>query len=75
MKGLACAISMLWMAGCTFHSTISNFDEYKEVPMVTHVDFFISPAVLTMVKHGQILYRSMIRLIVMAIKLATHPYK
>lgn len=33
MKILAWVISMLWMAGCTIHSTISKFDEYKEVQM------------------------------------------
>lgn len=33
MKILAWVISMLWMAGCAIHSTISKFDEYKEVPM------------------------------------------
>lgn len=33
MKVLAWVISMLWMAGCTIHSTISKFDEYKEVQM------------------------------------------
>lgn len=25
--------SMLWMAGCTIHSTISKFDDYAVVPM------------------------------------------
>lgn len=33
MKVLVWVVSMLWMAGCTIHSTISNFDEYKEVQM------------------------------------------
>ncbi len=46
--------------------------KYKEDPTVIHVDFFISPAVPTMVKHGQIRYRSMIPQIVTATKHATH---
>lgn len=33
MKILVWVISMLWMAGCTIHSTISKFDDYAVVPM------------------------------------------
>lgn len=33
MKVLAWVISMLWMAGCTIHSTLSKFDDYAVVPM------------------------------------------